>query len=138
MFTTVFVRMSTRHFEKLKKIKTGRPFTVLDAILAVTLAVAIGLAFVWVYGKDPSKVVINTPDRSYEYLLGVKTSVELEHLTVHIDGGMVWVTDADCPDKVCVNTGTITRSGQSIVCLPSGVVVTIVDGDGDLQWEVGR
>lgn len=71
-----------------------------------------------------------------ELPLGKDGDVQLEHLTVHIRGGKVWVSDADCPDKVCERTGEIGRSGQSIVCLPNGVAVRIT-GDGDLQWEIG-
>ena len=64
-------------------------------------------------------------------------TVVLEHITVHIENGKVWVTDADCADKVCERTGVISRGGQSIVCLPHGVVIRI-GGESDLQWELGR
>ncbi|HBE87040.1 MAG TPA: hypothetical protein DDW53_19330, partial [Lachnoclostridium sp.] len=35
------------------------------------------------------------------------------------------ITEASCPDKVCVRTGKIHRSGELIVCLPNRVVITI-------------
>lgn len=39
---------------------------------------------------------------------------------------------SDCPDKLCVNTGLLTRSGESAVCLPARVSVKIVsDNDSD-------
>jgi len=37
------------------------------------------------------------------------------------------VTETDCPDGVCVNSGTISRAGQAIVCVPAQVTVR-VDG----------
>ena len=37
----------------------------------------------------------------------------------------IWVTDASCPDKVCINTGRINKLGQSIVCLPNKTVIYI-------------
>ncbi len=49
-------------------------------------------------------------------------------LTVVIENGAVSVTESDCPDGVCVNSGTISRAGQAIVCVPAGVTVR-VDGN---------
>lgn len=39
---------------------------------------------------------------------------------------MVW---ADCPDKLCVDQKAISREGESIICLPNKVVVSIVGGE---------
>ena len=47
------------------------------------------------------------------------------HNIVVIKDGQVSVTDADCPDKVCVDTGKINAPGQTIVCLPHRVVVEV-------------
>ena len=42
----------------------------------------------------------------------------------------VRVEDADCPDRLCVKTGTITRSGEAIACVPNRVVVTLRQAKG--------
>ena len=47
------------------------------------------------------------------------------HLTVTLDRTGAAVTDSDCPGQDCLHTGRITRSGQSIVCLPEQVIVTL-------------
>ncbi|WP_101772689.1 NusG domain II-containing protein [Peptostreptococcus faecalis] len=47
---------------------------------------------------------------------------------IHIHDGGVEIEHANCPDKVCVNTGFINKTGQEIVCLPYKVVVKIVGG----------
>jgi len=39
--------------------------------------------------------------------------------------GGVQVTESDCPTQDCVHTGTISRSGQSIVCLPARIIVAL-------------
>ncbi|MEW6229491.1 MAG: NusG domain II-containing protein [Bacillota bacterium] len=44
--------------------------------------------------------------------------------------GRVRISESDCPDKICVRTGWITRPGQVIVCLPNRIVVEI---EGDPQ-----
>ena len=55
-------------------------------------------------------------------------------LKVHDFG--VEMIDADCPDKVCLTFGFITKVGQSIVCLPHRVLVEIVDENGEGNGEV--
>ncbi len=46
------------------------------------------------------------------------------------DGERACFEASDCPDKICVNTGKLTLSGQWASCLPNGVVLKIVKGDG--------
>lgn len=38
---------------------------------------------------------------------------------------------SDCPTQDCVHTGTITRSGQSIVCLPARIIIRLEGGETD-------
>ena len=52
------------------------------------------------------------------------------HLTIVLTEDGVCVTASDCPTQDCVRTGTISRPGQSIVCLPEQVVIRL-DGKGD-------
>lgn len=40
----------------------------------------------------------------------------------------VWVESADCPTQDCVHTGRISRSGQSIVCLPARIIIRLEGG----------
>ena len=43
-----------------------------------------------------------------------------------IEGGTARVVEADCPDKLCVRQGAISRTGEAIVCLPNRLTVTII------------
>lgn len=42
------------------------------------------------------------------------------------DNGRIRITEADCPDQVCVVTGWVSLQPQQIVCLPWRVVIKIV------------
>ncbi|MBQ8000063.1 MAG: NusG domain II-containing protein [Ruminococcus sp.] len=53
-----------------------------------------------------------------------------ESVVLHISSDGVEFVSSDCPDKLCVNTGLLTRSGQSAVCLPARVSVKLVSETG--------
>lgn len=44
---------------------------------------------------------------------------------IEIKNKQVCMRQADCPDKLCVMTGQIAKSGQQIVCLPHKIIVKI-------------
>ena len=48
---------------------------------------------------------------------------------VKIAGKGVRVLDSPCPHKLCVKSGPISRSGETLVCLPNRVVIRIEGGD---------
>ncbi len=43
-----------------------------------------------------------------------------------ISDGAVYVSEANCPDKICVGHRKISKVNESIVCLPHKVVVEVI------------
>lgn len=62
-------------------------------------------------------------------------SCEEEHYNLLlIEGGKVSVSDADCPDQLCVKQRSISKNGESIICLPHKLVLQIEsEGESDLD-----
>ena len=56
---------------------------------------------------------------------------------VEIKDKKVSVSAADCPDKICVNHREISKSGESIICLPNKVVISI-EGENEEVDGVAR
>ena len=48
---------------------------------------------------------------------------------VNIENGSVWISDANCPNKDCMNFGKISKEGQVILCLPHKLAVLITGGE---------
>ena len=48
-----------------------------------------------------------------------------------ISDGKASIEKANCPDKICVNHRAIHYSGDSVVCLPHKLTVTVVGGQED-------
>lgn len=45
-----------------------------------------------------------------------------------ISGGEASISDADCPDGLCVRQKAVSRNGESIICLPHKLVIQVVAG----------
>ena len=54
-------------------------------------------------------------------------------IVLKIEGGEAFVIRSDCPDKSCILLGKISRSGESIICLPNRFSVTVIGGDGEVD-----
>ena len=51
--------------------------------------------------------------------------------TVRVEPGRIRIVSADCPDKICVDTGWISDSAAPIVCLPHRLVIRLEEGPAD-------
>ena len=107
----------------------------LDA-LVVLAVLLLGVAAAWLAsGGENSGALTATVKHRGQVVARVELSSLTEEKTVSIDGAYhltvtldrtgAAVTDSDCPGQDCLHTGRITRSGQSIVCLPEQVIVTL-------------
>ena len=55
-----------------------------------------------------------------------------------IENGTARISEASCPDKLCVGQGAKKYDGESIICLPNKVVVEIVGGGQSENDAVAR
>ena len=106
-----------------------------DLLFIAAILLAAGLAFLF-FRPQPSESLSRA-----EISVDGKAVMELdlsEDQVLTVDGagggynriqvrdGAVSVLEASCPDKVCVHTGTVRYPGETIVCLPNQMAVTIL------------
>ena len=109
--------------------------TASDAIVAVSvLLVALLIMIFPLFCADEGRVlVITTTEGNAEYALSEARELTLCEngvtLSVVIADGCAYVSHSDCPDGVCVSHRPISREGETIVCLPHKVVVTVIGGN---------
>ena len=107
-------------------------------LIAVLLAAA---ALVWTFlrmGRKNGAVAVVTlnGEMRAELPLGEDVSMTFEgggRNTVTVRDGAVCVESADCPDGLCVRQGWAKYEGETIVCLPNGLVVTVRGGEADMD-----
>lgn len=53
---------------------------------------------------------------------------EIHGMVFTVSEGKISVTESGCGDRTCIRTGTVSRSGEAIICAPNRVAVTIENG----------
>lgn len=61
----------------------------------------------------------------------IPVQTEYGYNIVQIEDCMVFMKDADCPDKYCIHQGKTNRKNKSIVCLPHKLMVEIVEASNE-------
>ncbi|MBO5459907.1 MAG: NusG domain II-containing protein [Lachnospira sp.] len=107
-------------------------------LFAGILAVAVVMTVVIQLGiKKPGETAVITVDGKVvkELPLSQDTKeIEIEGYQgginkIVVSEGWIYMSYADCPDELCVHTGKIRNTGETIVCLPHRVVVEIKGGE---------
>ena len=103
-------------------------------IVAILALVAIGAAALFLLRGEGSAVRVEVDGTVIgTYPLSVDREVEIitgengeERNLLVIKDGKATVTTATCPDGICAAHKPISREGESIVCLPHKVVITVI------------
>lgn len=101
-----------------------------SVLLFITfIMLAIGaMAFGWGQLQENGATAVVTVDGEERYRCSLFMEKEIvidDTNTLVIKGGEVDMISADCPDQICVKHNPISKAGETIICLPNKVVVTI-------------
>ncbi len=122
--------------------KTARTLRRADAILAaIVLLAAAALMVGRGLGRsvqDGHEVVVEVDNREFRRVAISQVSQAIAFdvpapgrhkavVEVAADG-RARVRESDCPDRVCVRTGWISRPGEVVICLPNRIVVRMEGG----------
>ena len=115
-------------------LKTHRNDAILIAVLLI-LGGALAL-FMWFTRQSGGYVSVQVDG---ETLMELPLSKDVwivlgegEHTnTLVIENGAAQVVEASCPDQVCVRQGAVRYEGESIVCLPHKLVITVKGGQAN-------
>ena len=122
------------------RTKPGR-WDLFAALGVVFLACAL-LLLPLLWQKEGATLVVTTPDGVVgRYALDEDREFTVSArgitLCVVIRDGKAYVLRSDCDDGVCVDSGKIHRSGETIVCAPAGVRLRIEGRDADVDFVAG-
>lgn len=110
-------------------IKTRTWIIVFSALLLLSAAVSViiftghtgSVANIYRDGECIYSIDLSLAQEGYELVFSDESGTN----TVRVEPGRICIISADCPDKVCVNSGWISDSAAPIVCLPHRLVIRI-------------
>lgn len=107
-----------------------------DFIIIAAVAVIAGILVFFLYGVNNASgayvrlevdgKVVETLSLDEDTVREIKTDNDGRNVLV-IKDGEAEMSEANCPDGICTNHSKIHRNGESIICLPHKVVVTVVN-----------
>lgn len=115
----------------MKDKKTANDLLLIaGAILIALIALIICNQYKKITTENAYVVIEINGEEIGRYSLNENRELELETYNggsniVVIKDNEVTVTEASCPDKICVNHKAIKYNGETIICLPNRMTVTI-------------
>ena len=102
-------------------------------VVSLIIAGAFGVNY-FVNTKNVDSIEIYMDNKLYKtYDINDKEEIKVKskegYNIVKIHDKGVEIIEASCPDKVCIHQGFITKSSESIVCLPNKVHIKITTED---------
>ena len=108
-----------------------------DYLLILLSLSIIGIFSYNAYGKAqvPTEVIISSPERKWIYPLDIDGTFSvpgsLGPLEIEIQNREVRVLTSPCREKICIQTGSISRTGAWIACVPSLIFLEIEGREDD-------
>ncbi len=122
------------------KDKNLHKISVYDVLLIGSLLIVpiLSLSSIWQQGQGKKEAFIYHNNRLLEiHNLSQDRVISISdkgiQMMFKIDKGRIRVLESNCPKHVCVHTGWISNSGQTIVCVPNKLLVE-VKGKQNLKY----
>jgi hypothetical protein len=123
----------------LRREFTRPVFRRTDFLVILGIIILVGIIVAYNNARPSPRVlceilVNNTVVRTVDLLSDAQFLLpEHEAIRFSVKNGAIAFVESDCPDKVCVHTGYISKPGQAAVCLPNRVAVRISGATVDLN-----
>lgn len=103
----------------------------LDFAVTVVFLCAIFISFVKINHKSGTEqlLVITTPEDEYIYTLQEDAEYQIKGKagisTICVKEGKAFFKDSPCPNKTCIQSAPVFRTGEWSACLPNEVFIRI-------------
>ncbi len=90
--------------------------------------------------RDGDKIVVEVRINGHvKDRFSLDEDIEKEYDTIYghnhliIRDHVATISDADCPDQICVKTKDATKPGDAIVCVPNRFTIELIGEGGDID-----
>lgn len=115
--------------ENSQKLKIKKADIIL--MIAIILIGCVLILVMKLYSQNKEKQVVISVDGNIEKTFSINEDIvynissEKGENVLVIKDGQVYVEEADCRDGICKKKGKVEDIGESIVCLPHKVIISI-------------
>jgi hypothetical protein len=101
-----------------------------DLLLISALICGIVWSVLFALSRPAGDTVRVTQDGAVIAELPLSQPAELNagEVKIVISDSQAYIAESDCGDKLCVRTGRLKKAGDTAVCLPNRVIVSVVGG----------
>ena len=99
-----------------------------DIVIICTVAAAFVLSVVLLVafcGQGSRGIIKQNNEIVYSNSISINKTVNIKTNTITVKDGEDYMSDSTCKNQICVNSGKISKKGESIICLPNKVTVEI-------------
>jgi hypothetical protein len=124
----------------VKKREQKKHFFIGDIVVFLTILILAVASFFAAANRQPDDRPVAVITHKGVEIQRIDLSKVTERIVIRIDGkydeliiaesGRIRFLESNCPDKICVHTGWISKPGQVAVCLPEGVIIKITGSSG--------
>lgn len=104
-------------------------------IVAAILLVSLSLLLIVTLSKEEGSTVVveidGTTVATYPLDKNAEYSLNGGSNVLVVADGVAYMSYSNCPDHTCEKTGKIRYVGQTIICLPNKIAVTVKGGNAD-------
>lgn len=102
-------------------------------IIVIAAIFAVFAACFFIFGADGEYAVISVSGARLDTIplkeWGEYVYDELPGVMFTVDADGIRISENDCRDLVCVKTGAISHSGETVICMPKKISVEVKNND---------
>ena len=115
-------------------MRSRQIFKIKDVILLAILLIVAIVAFFIIHSKPNKNLeavivkdnqtykIINLNEVEQPYQINIDGSIPV---IISVEKNSIYFKNSECPDKICVNTGRLSKAGDIAVCLPAKVSIEL-------------
>ncbi|MGO5064690.1 NusG domain II-containing protein [Clostridium sporogenes] len=84
-------------------------------------------------GKIIKKIDLSKVKEKEQFKINYNDNGHKGYNTIEINKGSIKFIDADCPDKICIKSGTLKKPGETAACLPHKLIITIEKNNNEVD-----
>ena len=105
-------------------------FKLNDIFLIVTLIILSLTPLLFNIDNDKKSAEIKLNGKIFKKIdLSISEDIVIDtengHNVIRVENGTIYIIEANCPDKICMKTGKISRVGDIIACVPNNLLIEI-------------